>query len=133
ILKSEMPATLAGRVGLVDEAIAIQDGLRMLDQDPTVILLGRDAFGDRWKGSHSDWSALALIVTWDNECREDRAAWDHRGILSRLEQPDALQSPLRTISANLKPASDRLRKLAQLLSLDFSDTFGVDSPNAVPI
>jgi hypothetical protein len=54
LLKSELPRTLAERLDLVDEIIAIQDGLKTLDHDPIVAQLGRDAFGNAWKGSKSD-------------------------------------------------------------------------------
>ena len=133
ILKSEMPGALAERLRIVDEVIKIQEGVGILDGDPTVAQLGRDAFGDSWKGSKSDWDALAQVVKWDSDCREDRATWDHRGILSRLVGSEILRAPLRTVSAKLVPASARLQELAKSLSLDCLETFGVDSPNAVPI
>ena len=133
ILKAKVPGTLAGRLGVVDEVIAIQDGSRTLDRDPIASQLGRDAFGDGWEGSKSDWNALAEVVGWDSDCRADRSTRDHRAILSRLERPETLRTPLRTVSAQLKPASGRLQALAKFLSLDCSDTFGIDSPNAVPI
>ena len=133
ILTSEMPSTLAERLKIVDEVIGVQDDLKALDQDPTLAQLGRDAFGDEWEGSKSDWNALAEVVRWDSDCQADRATWDHRGILSRLGRPDALKEPLRAVSAGLKPASVRLQELATFLCLDCSDMFGVDSLNAVPI
>jgi very-short-patch-repair endonuclease len=133
LLRSDLPRTLAERLDLVDEVTRIQDGLKTPDQDPAVARLGRDAFGDAWNGAKSDWDALGRIIDWDSECRSAGAPWDHRGILARLGGPDALQAPLRTVSARLKPASARLQELAKFLSLDCQDTFGSASLNAVPI
>jgi very-short-patch-repair endonuclease len=133
ILKAEMPGSLAERLKILDEVIGVQDGVRALDQDPTVSQLGRDAFGDAWKGSKSDWNSLARVVGWDADCRGDRTNWDHRRILSRLERPDTLQAPLRAVSATLKPASTRLQDLAKSLSLDVREAFGSDSLNVVPV
>jgi Protein of unknown function (DUF4011)/AAA domain len=133
ILKSAMPPTLEGRLKIVDEVIRIQDGLRTLDRDESVAQLGRDAFGDGWKGSKSDWSSLARVVRWEADCRDGGTTWDHRGILSRLEQADTLQTHCWMVSAKLNPASGRLEDLAKFLSLDVTDAFGVESLNAVPI
>jgi very-short-patch-repair endonuclease len=133
ILKVEMPGALSERLKILDEVMGVQDGVKALDQDPTVSQLGRDAFGDAWRGSKSDWDSLARVVKWDADCRGDRASWDHRRILSRLERPDTLQAPLRAVSASLKPASTRLQDLAKTLSLDVRDTFGSDSLNTVPV
>ncbi len=133
LLRSEMPGSLAERLKIVDEVIKVRDEVRVLDQDSTLTQLGRDAFGDAWKGSKSDWNSLALVVKWDQDCRGDRTPWNHRGILSRLDRPETLQSPLRTVSATLKPASNRLQDLAKFLSLNVADTFGIDNLNSVPI
>ena len=133
LLRSEVPGSLAERLKIIDEAIKARDDSRVLDQDAAVTQLGRDAFGDAWKGSKSDWNSLALVVKWDSDCRGDRTPWNHRAILSRLEVTEALQNPLRTVSATLKPASNGLQELAKFLSLNVADTFGIDKLNAVPI
>ena len=133
ILVTAMPDTLAERLRIVDEVIGIQDAVNALDLDPAVARLGRDAFGDGWKGSKSDWDSLAQVVKWDADCREDRAIWDHRGILARLAETNVLLAPLSMISARLKPTSDRLVDLAKILSLDCAEAFGIDAPDAVPI
>ena len=103
LLKSELPRRLADRLKIVDEVIKVRDVARTFDHDPTVIQLGRAAFGDAWKGSKSDWNSLTLVVRWDSECRADRTPWNHRGIFSRLERPEILQNPLKAASATLKP------------------------------
>jgi very-short-patch-repair endonuclease len=133
LLQSELPRQLADRLKIIDEAIEARDVARALDHDPTVNQLGLAAFGAAWKGSKSDWNSLALVVKWDSDCRADRARWNHRGILARLDRPEALQGPLKTASATLKPASNRLHDLAKFLSLNVTDAFGIDKLNAVPI
>ena len=133
LLKSELPRRLADRLKIIDEVIKVRDGARVIDQDATVIELGRAAFGETWKGSKSDWSSLALVVKWDADCRADRTPWNHRGILSRLEGPEILQIPLRMASTTLKPASNQLQELAKFLSLNVADAFGIDKLNSVPI
>ncbi len=133
LLNVDLPRTSAERLRLVEEMIAVQDCTRSLDEDSTDSQLGRDAFGSDWKGSKSDWNSLAQVVKWESDCREDRTTWDHRGILSRLERPETLQIPLKTVSAKLKPASGQLQELARSLSLNGTETFGIGSLNAVPI
>ncbi len=91
LLRSEVPGSLAERLKIIDEAIKARDDSRVLDQDAAVTQLGRDAFGDAWKGSKSDWNSLALVVKWDSDCRGDRTPWNHRAILARLEVTEALQ------------------------------------------
>jgi very-short-patch-repair endonuclease/DNA polymerase III delta prime subunit len=133
LLKVELPKTLAERLRLVDSMIEAQEGSRSLDQDPILSQLGRDAFGEEWKGSKSAWDSLAEILKWESECREARFPWDHREILSRLERPDILKTPLGTVSGRLKASSGQLQEIARTLALDWLDSFGVDSPYAVPI
>jgi very-short-patch-repair endonuclease len=133
ILKVEMPRTLAERLAILDAAIGVQLYFKSLEDDPSIIGLGRDAFGACWKGSKSDWSAFADIVKWEAETHDARLAWDFRTILSRLEHPDACRPSLRTVSEHLKPASNRLREIVNTLSLDCVESFGGGSVHAVPI
>ncbi|MHB1559149.1 MAG: DUF3320 domain-containing protein [Isosphaeraceae bacterium] len=133
LLRIGLPRSLAERLKLLDEAITIADGRKTLDDDPAVADLGQRAFGAAWKGSQSDWDALAKVVAWDAECRGLGAPWDHRAALARLDCPDALEAALGTISTKLKPVSARLQELAKWLSLDLPTAFGVVAPNAVPI
>ena len=133
IVKSPLPTTLEKRLELVDKVIAIQADLNALDHDPTLAQLGRDAFGDAWTGSKSDWDALARIVRWDLDCRGSKVAWDHRDLVSRLEEPERLKDSSQALAASLPPALGRLRELAKFLILETSQAFGVDSLIAVPI
>ncbi len=133
LLRTGLPRSLPERLKLLDETIAIADGRKTLDHDPVVAELGQGAFGAAWKGSQSDWEALAKVVSWDAECRGMGAAWDHRDVLARLNRSDALEAALGTISTRLKPASAQLQELARTLVLDSSAAFGVAAPNAVPI
>jgi Protein of unknown function (DUF4011)/AAA domain len=133
LLKSKLPKSLVERLKIVDEVIKVRNDARAQDQDPAVIELGRDAFGDAWKRSKSDWNSLTQVVKWDSDCRGDRTPWNHRGILSRLERTETLQNLLRSVSATLKPVSNRLQDLAKFLSLNVADAFGIDKVNAVPI
>lgn len=133
LLRSDLPRTLAERLDLLDEVIRIQDSLKILEHDPAVAQLGRDAFGSLWRSAKSDWDALGRIIEWDSQCRDAEVPWDHRGILARLGGAEALQAPLRTVSARLKPTAGRLQELATFLSLDPRAAFGTASLNEVPI
>jgi very-short-patch-repair endonuclease len=133
IVKSKPPRSLAERLEFVDKVIEVRGVARSLDHDSAVTQLGREAFGDAWKGSKSDWNALARVVKWDSDCRGDRTRWNHRGILARLDRSETLQNPLRKVSATLKPASAQLHDLANLLSLNITEAFGIEKLNAVPI
>jgi very-short-patch-repair endonuclease len=133
LLRAEIPTTLDERLRLVDAMIEVQEGLRSLDQDPTLSQLGRDAFGDRWNGSNSDWNALGEAIKWESECRKAGVTWDHRVIMSRLERLDSLKTPLKAVSTQLETTSGRLRELSRFLSLDCREAFGVESIHEVPV
>jgi very-short-patch-repair endonuclease len=133
ILKGEMPKTLDERLAIIDGVIGVQALLKSLDDDPSNSQLGRDAFGTGWKGSKSDWRALADILGWEAECREAGLTLDCREILARPGPLGACQAPLKTVSAHLKPASGRLQECAKALSLNCVEAFGVQSLHAVPI
>ena len=133
VLKAEMPRTLAQRLAIVDAVIGVQTHSKSVDDDPANTQLARDAFGTGWKGSKSDWPALAEIVRWEAETQKSRLSLDGRKILSRLEGTDACQGPIKTVSTHLKPASNRLQEIGKVLSLDCSEAFGSEFPHAVPI
>jgi very-short-patch-repair endonuclease/DNA polymerase III delta prime subunit len=133
ILKAEMPRTLDDRVTLVDEVIGLQDSLKAFEEGPTDAQLGRDAFGELWQGTRSDWDALDRVIRWDAEGRSDRPGSDHRGILARLERPDALREPLKAVSAKREPASTRLHRLEESLRLEAPEGFRVASTDLVPV
>ncbi len=133
ILKQEMPGTLADRLALVDAVIAAQINSKAVDDDPSWSRLGRDAFGTGWRGSKSDWPALANIMKWEAEARDARLTCNCRKVLSRLDRPDVCQTPLKTLSNHLKPASSRLQELTRILSFDWVETSGGESVHAVSI
>ncbi|HEY2154095.1 MAG TPA: DUF3320 domain-containing protein [Isosphaeraceae bacterium] len=132
ILKGKPPRSPAARLALVDALIAVQSDTRSLDDDPACTQLGRDAFGEAWRGSRSDWPALAVIVAWEAEAREAGLPHDPRLVLSRLERPDACNVPLEILSDRLKAALARLEDLRKALALDPAEAFGGDLL-AVPI
>jgi very-short-patch-repair endonuclease len=133
ICKGEVPRSLAGRLELIDAVTGIQEWTRSIDSDSPPACLGREAFGSAWKGTGSDWPALAGIVTWDAESREAGLVRDHRATLAALEQPGACQEPLTALSSRLKPAASRLRTIARTLDFDCTEGFGSESLYAVPI
>jgi very-short-patch-repair endonuclease len=133
ILNDEPPAALSERLKLIDTLIAGQAACRTLEEDPTVVQLGGDAFGSDWKGSRSDWAHLGAIVAWDEDCRAARLPFRHRGVLAGLEQPEACRAPLDGLSTRLQRTFERLKALLAPLELDFNQAFGVDSIRSVPL
>ncbi len=97
VLKVEPPRKLSERLKLLDALISAHATSRSLDGNPSLSQAGRDAFGNEWKGSHSDWGHLAEIVAWDDDCRTARLTHGHRGVLADLDQPgicrDSLNAP----------------------------------------
>jgi very-short-patch-repair endonuclease len=133
IVTVDLPATLDGRLEIVDALINAQTNSMFLDSTPASTQLGRDAFGLLWKGSTSDWPALAAIVKWDAECRDAGLPWDHRAVLARLPQPAACEAPMKVLRAQLEPAYGLLQEVCRTLALDCSQAFELDSLDSVPI
>jgi very-short-patch-repair endonuclease len=95
--------------------------------------LGCGAFGARWNGLVSDWTALEAIVNWDRECRDANFAWNHRHHLSRLDCLDGLRASLRTLVGHLNSIPGRLQKLAVSVEFDIADAFDRDSWSRIPV
>jgi very-short-patch-repair endonuclease len=130
---SDLPRTLSERLALLDEVISLQVGSSALDSDSADSYLGSHAFGNAWGGSRSDWASLAEIVKWEAENRLARLPWDCRIVHARVERPEACLGPLRTVSALLKPESDRLKEISKLLALASAESFGSESLHVVPL
>jgi very-short-patch-repair endonuclease len=133
VLEEEMPRRLDERLRIVDTVIRMQTQLKSLDEDEAHTQLGRDAFGTGWKGSKSDWPALAAIVNWEAESRNAGLSVDCRSVLSRLERPDDCQTPLKTVRTHFDRAFNGLHEVAGVLSVDCAESFGNESPDGVPI
>lgn len=133
VLKGDPPKSLGERLELVDAIINVQTDLHSLDNDPIQSRLGGDAFGTVWRGSKSNWSALAEIVTWELETRSAELPWNCRDILARANRPEIRRSSLDLMRKHLKPASHGLQDIVKLLSLNCEEAFGGKDLHAAPI
>ncbi len=95
--------------------------------------LGRDAFGSQWKGLLSEWPVLEAVVKWDRECRDANLTWNHRQHLSRLDSPERLRPPLRSLVAALNRITGILQALFASVEFDFVGAFTRNSQSRIPI
>jgi very-short-patch-repair endonuclease len=133
IMKGEMPKGPVERLRIIDAVIETQAATRSLDDDPDISRLGRDAFGTEWKGTKSDWTRLAAIVKWDDECRTARLPDDYRLIKSRLDEPERCQGPLGVLNKQMKPTFHHLNSLFETVKLNRLEVFGIASITPIPI
>ena len=133
ILKLEPPRKLGERLEILDAMISAHATSRSLDGNPTLSEAGRDAFGNDWKGSRSDWARLAAILAWDEDCRTARLARCHRSALAGLDQPELCQEPHNALSERLQLSFKLVQSLIELIELDSGQAFGVDAVHSVPV
>jgi len=121
ILRDRPPKTVDERLAVLDCLIEGQEAKRHVSSTASDDL-GREAFGDRWNGTGSDWSALATIARWESECRQ---AVDprFREIHAGIEDPGALKPLLQRIGRDLKPLAAELRELFDTIRLDVPTAF----------
>ena len=129
-LRSAMPAGFADRLALVDEIVAGQRSLRQIRAADAV---GREAFGDAWRGPRTDWYAHARVVDWMTRGRELFPDWVLAEGVAPIPVTAGLASALagvREVIGRLRVALDRLRLE---LALDVPSAFGVSDLDAVPL
>lgn len=127
------PRQLTHRIALMDSAAEALTITEELDRDPAIAELGRRAFGDRWRGSESDWEALGRITVWDDGASRFQDA-EHRRIASSWRgNAEEARAGLATFGAELESCRSQLVSLLRDVDLDTRVAFSADGPDAVPI
>jgi len=131
ILVGEPADSLDDRLAVLDCLVRGQKAKEFLE-GPVGQQIGREAFGSRWSGPMSDWSALWAIRKWENECVEAKIDPRFRQIYSSLDSQPNCKPLLQKIASDLKPLINEFRDLVTMLRLDLSAAFGVKNVVEVP-
>ena len=130
ILVGAPPKPVSERVKILDTLRERQQARQLLeDQDE----LGRQAFGNRWRGIDSDWQALTQIATWESECRAANLPPNFREVRGQLNDLEQVATAVRKIAKDLKPMLEEVNTLFQQLSLDVKAAFDVKDARLVPL
>lgn len=132
ILVGKPPKDLQARLAIVDSLMAGQKA-RQKVAGSAGDTLGRGAFGARWNGESSDWSALAAIVEWEANCREAKIDPNFGRVMASLAGVPSVSGPLERIRENLKSAIEQVKALFQSLSLDLSVAFEQADVLSIPL
>jgi len=131
ILVGEPSKSLDDRLALLDCLIRGQKAKEFLE-GPVAHQIGGEAFGSRWNGPTSDWSALSAVRKWEGECVEAKIDARFRQIYANLDAQPDFKPLLHQIGSDLKPLVTELRDLMALVRLNLSAAFGATDVLAIP-
>lgn len=115
------PKDYEERLGLLDDLIAARAHLLAVR---TADEIGAHAFGDTWKGEHSNWEQLSAIVDWVEGENQANVGPDFHNTYADLD----LSRDFDTLADELSEATTRFRQdfqtVVDLLSLNIFNAFG---------
>ena len=130
ILAGAPPKPVSERVQILDALREGQQARKLLEQQDE---LGRQAFGDQWRGLDSDWQALTGIATWEHECQAANLPTHFREVRGRLDDLEPVTVAIRKIAKDLKPMLEEVNTLFGQLSLDVKAAFDVKDTRLVSL
>ncbi len=129
ILNGPPPKSNSEQLTLLDRLIRAQKNQQSFDNSAA---LGKEAFGDQWRGEESDWEHLNEIVKWESECRQAIIPGIFREVLAGMDVQQ-VNDLVRRLGAELKPMFIEVQDLFKLLDLNVRSSFGTKDVRTVPM
>jgi hypothetical protein len=133
VMEKELPKANDERLAIADTLQKARKLVASLDDEAKSARVGRDAFGARWNGSRSNWAELASIATWERDCRTSKLPKFFRQIFSRISDLECCVGHTDVLSERLQRVESSLPAIFQFLCFDFSEAFGTQGVDLIPL
>jgi very-short-patch-repair endonuclease len=122
--RSDLPKGARLRIAILD---ALSRGKESLGRIKELDSTGRDAFGDRWRGSDSSWQELVAIAEWEKTTRSGGVLADFRQVLARVQDRREAGELALKLKVALGPVQQDVTSLFDEIELDLGIAFSCQS------
>jgi very-short-patch-repair endonuclease len=124
------PKNLQDRLDILDLLAAGQSSIGAVRQHTE---LGQQAFGSKWNGEKSDWSALKAIEAWEQANRDAGLLATFKEIFVRCNDSASAGMQAKGIETETTVLLADIKGLFREVKLNTKEAFGIDDLEQIPI
>ncbi len=130
ILEGSLPRDLEAQLDIVDGVLDVQVARQKIDSQKD---LGKQAFGNDWKGEDSNFETLSAIIDWHRQCQQQDLPPRFFEVAANNQTLSKIKQATTTVRSHINELLSEIKDLFERLQLRVSQAFSMDDPRKLPL